>query len=159
VDNCNTVSPGPENGCWFSDQYVVVIDNGVWRNHPDFSVNQGPWSGHKKITWVGVNCTADCYWVGNGYGEPNVMDPNRSLLATHGTGVAGMITATTNNSIGVASLAPSHAVMPIRLKVSYSWNGQYWQDHNDGSSETKAIRALRFNLHMGSGPDVIGLSI
>ncbi|MCD6282506.1 S8/S53 family peptidase [bacterium] len=146
VDESPYVRPGPSNGVWYSDQYNVVIDDGIWRYHPEFWITQGPWPGWGKITWVGVNTYHRSYRVGYWYGGPNSWDPNRGTLATHGTQVAGMLTATTNDMRGVASLAPGNAVMPIRLKVRWVWNGKYYEDRYDPSSCVKAVRALRFQF-------------
>lgn len=149
VDESPYVRPGPSNGVWYSDQYNVVIDDGIWRYHPEFWNVQGPWPGWGKITWIGVNTYHRSYRVGYWYGGPNSWNPNRGTLATHGTQVAGMLTATTNDTRGVASLAPGNAVMPIRLKVRWVWNGEYYEDRYEPSSSVKAVRALRFQFAHG----------
>ncbi len=147
VDSSQRVPLGPSGGTWFSDQYIVVIDDGIWRWHPEFWVAAGPYRYWGKITWVGVNVYHRSYRIGFWYGGPNVYNPNRGTLVTHGTQVAGMLTATATDTRGVASSAPQHAVMPIRLKGYY--------DRGTGNMKysefawVKAIRTLRFQFAHG----------
>lgn len=70
---------------------VAVIDTGVQRNHPDLAGRTLP----------GYNATN---------GTSDVRDFNG-----HGTHVAGIIAARSNNRIGVAGLAPDAKILPVRV--------------------------------------------
>ncbi len=149
VNQIPQIPYGPEGGqgsANFSDQMVAVIDSGVYRNHPDLN---GPTQGGGVRDWhisnIGVDCWDKSYEVGKGKGEPTFIDPVTGNLAKHGTNVAGIISAATNNSIGTASMAPNAKILPIRLKVDNIVDG-YLEKFTAGSM-LKAIRALRFEFH------------
>jgi hypothetical protein len=151
VDSGNFTSIGPPYGENFSNVDIAVIDDGVWRWHPDFSFtrNGQQWS---KISWVGVECMRSSYLVVTGGAIP--------VLTTdgHGTGVSGLITAVTNNSAGVAGLSPRSCVVPVRLKYyGPADNRKYNED-----SLVKGVRALRFEFsHVNWADDirVVNMSI
>ncbi|MCD6283191.1 S8/S53 family peptidase [bacterium] len=144
VDSTPRVSLGMSYGINHSHQVVAVLDDGVWRNHPEFWVNGGIYNNWGKVSWVGANVYRRSYRVGYHYGGPNVWNPERRTLVTHGTAVAGMLTATTHDTRGVAALAPRHIILPIRMKGRYSVS-----KHNMQYSEdvwVKSVRALRFKF-------------
>jgi hypothetical protein len=155
---------GPESGGQMSNQAIAVLDDGVWRQHEDLWVHSSgaPGSGlgnAGKISWVGVEVDATEIWFGGDrpagqwYGNPNPEweDSKRgNSLLSHGTRIAGEITAGTNNDpdptdppeddeVSVAGVAPSVMVLPVRL---------YASEGNDGiwgfstASQVKAINAL-----------------
>jgi thermitase len=70
---------------------VAVCDSGIDASHPDLA-------GQLVPGWNVVSNTADT-----------------ADIAGHGTAVAGVIAALTNNSIGGASVAPRSRLMPIRI--------------------------------------------
>jgi len=76
---------------------VAVLDLGVQLNHPDLAAN----------LIDGYDATGN----GTGGGPLNSCD-------NHGTEVAGCIVALTNNSLGVASVAPGCRVQPIKIGVA-----------------------------------------
>jgi hypothetical protein len=159
VSQYSFIPLGPEAGGSFSSQVVVVIDNGVYRAHKDFitglSENPGPGPslGIKgKISWIGVDVSDREIWIGTKQklrGEPEFISTNekRLGLVSHGTMMAGMISAGTRNpstgsgtlGTGTASLAPSALILPVRLKVTNT-------EKISASSPVKAIRAIRFNF-------------
>jgi len=164
VNNTPYVRLGPEAGsagCDFSTQVVAVIDDGVLRSHKDFktglSENRPPdanYSYLNKISWCGVDCTDDAYWVGTkskARGEPEAYCPARGGLACHGTEMAGMISAGTRNpstssgqyGTGTASLAPTACILPLRIKVKgfSDVDGQF-----NTATIVTAIRAIRFEF-------------
>jgi len=142
IDESPRVPLGRSQGNASSRQYIVVIDDGVYRPHPEFRVWQGTYIGWRKITWVGVNVYRKSYRVGYHYGEPNLIDPSTGLPVTHGTGAAGMLTATTDDWRGVAACAPQHIVLPIRLKCKFAGS----EELHMPDTEVKAVRALRFQF-------------
>jgi serine protease len=74
---------------------IAVVDTGVDLNHPDLASHLVP----GKDFQGGTN---DC--------PPGPQDENG-----HGTHVAGIAAAVTNNGIGVAGTAPDASVMPVRV--------------------------------------------
>lgn len=70
---------------------VAILDSGVDANHPDLS-------GQLISGWNTVNNTTDT-----------------SPITGHGTNVAGVVAAATNNNEGVASIAWNATLMPIRV--------------------------------------------
>jgi len=123
-----------------SDQVVAVLDTGVWKNHPDIA---------GRCTDIGVDCTRDEILVGKlrppGKYGPNRGDPQTSWedkLRPHGTMVAGMIGAQTNNNKGVAACAPRIRILPFWIRhVTKTKNGKAVTTlHSDAI--VKAVRAL-----------------
>lgn len=88
---------------------IAIIDTGVDAAHPDLKDKLVPgWNFYDNNT-------------------------NTSDVKGHGTGVAGAAAATTNNSVGVASVATSAKIMPIRATdtsgvgyISMIANGITW---------------------------------
>lgn len=132
-------------------QYVAVIDSGVYRYHED-SYN---------ISFIGVNCYDRRYDTGPFAGSPNykvdkprwapgqpAANPYYHRLLGHGTQVASLINATTNNGIGIPSHAPGTGVLPIRLKFWTKYHQLGFPDEPmiSVNSPVKAIRALRFDF-------------
>ena len=74
---------------------IAVVDTGVDLVHPDVAANLVP----------GTDLTA-----ADAQGCPGPQDENG-----HGTHVAGIAAAVTNNGIGVAGTAPAAKVMPVRV--------------------------------------------
>jgi subtilisin family serine protease len=122
-----------------SSQVLAVLDSGVFGWHEDFA---GP--NYRKISWVGVDLWDRSYEVKTrgGWPDRNVVDgPDRN----HGTACAGVVTAAVNNGKGVASLAPSSVVLPLRAKL-ITYNGKLVFSP---FSLLKGIRALRFEFAHG----------
>ncbi|HQS59390.1 MAG TPA: S8 family serine peptidase [Gallionellaceae bacterium] len=72
-----------------SGSIVAVLDSGIDRTHPDFGT------------------VGDCQLADNDCGLPS------TDLVGHGTQVAGVIAAKTNNALGIASIAPSSKIKSI----------------------------------------------
>lgn len=88
---------------------VAVIDTGVVLSHPDL---QGQ-------LVAGYDFIKDPAVAGDGDGiDPNPDDPgdhyDNGSSSFHGTHIAGTVAAATNNSVGVAGVAFSAKVMPLR---------------------------------------------
>jgi hypothetical protein len=170
VHDTTFVRLGPEAGAAgndFSPEVVAVLDDGVLRSHKDFKTGLGedppeppPGGdlGYKgKISWVGVSCTNDAYYVGDKWhlrGEPEFYNPYRSGLTCHGTMMAGMISAGTLNpsagtrplglGTGTASLAPTALILPVRMRVTGALD-QVAPIYSSGAFVT-GIRAVRFEF-------------
>ena len=149
---------GPESGGSMSGQAIALLDDGVWRQHEDLWVHSSiaPGSGlgnAGKISWAGVNIDGSSIHLGRDnpagqwYGNPDesLTDPNRGGMLSHGTRIAGLVTAGTNNDntpgssvAGVAGVTPSIMILPVRLTATYH-DGR-WGFTND--STYKAVNAL-----------------
>jgi serine protease len=84
---------------------VAVLNTGVDLTHPDLKANlvQGATFTCRK----GASPCGDGNWKGqDGVGQES---------DTHGTHVAGIIAAVTNNGVGIAGVAPGAKIMPIKV--------------------------------------------
>ena len=117
---------------------VAVVDTGVDLGHPDLAANivgagadfvepAGTCTGNKR---QGRTCVQDGAQDKNG----------------HGTHVAGIIAAATNNGVGVAGVAPGARILPVRVLDA------------EGSGTSDQIAAgVRYAADQGA--DVINLSL
>ncbi len=108
-----------------SSQFIVApLDTGVLRTHPDLQAKLLPG-----------------YDFGNDDNDPS--DPHG-----HGTFVAGIAGAVTNNGIGVACIAPEGRVLPVKV---FTDAGQgFLSDLLDGISYAVTQGAHVINLSLGS---------
>ncbi|MFO1431136.1 MAG: S8 family serine peptidase [Candidatus Competibacteraceae bacterium] len=94
---------------------VAVIDTGIVKEHPDL---QGQ-------LLLGYDFIQDSGNAGDGGGiDPDPADPGDRVnpgetSSFHGTHVAGTVAALTNNGIGVAGVAFSSKIMPLRVLGRY----------------------------------------
>jgi subtilisin family serine protease/subtilisin-like proprotein convertase family protein len=106
---------------------VAIADDGVAINHPDLKANI--WVNSKEIAGNGIDDDGNGFIDDvNGWdfssGDAN---PNPVGGGTHGTHVAGIVAADTDNGIGVAGVAGGGPngdgvrIMPIRWAGSGSW--------------------------------------
>lgn len=130
----------------FATTAVAVFDDGVARASEDLQVMGAP-PFYRKVSWCGVTAFENpkATLVGISWGEATLPDPDRpGAKVTHGTNVAGTITAATNNNgMGVAGLAPQCGVLPIRLFVTLD---QLNNESFSASSIVNAIVAMRKNF-------------
>lgn len=90
------------------DTIVAVLDTGISLSHPDLRDN------------LILNCSADFVGVSNNL-EPTDLDPsdieylNEANRLSHGTHVAGIISAVAKNNIGMFGVAWNVKIMPIRV--------------------------------------------
>lgn len=97
-----------------SDIVVAIIDTGVDWDHPDLQNNI--WTNPDEIPNNGIDDDGNGFvddvrgWD-FGSGDNNPMED----AAVHGTHVAGIVGATTNNGIGVASIGYNTSVMPVKI--------------------------------------------
>lgn len=92
---------------------VAVIDSGLDMDHPD--APEYIWTNEKEVSENGIDDDGDGY-VDDVHGW-NFLDNNNDLrdLKGHGTFVAGIIAAKTNNGIGVAGINPGAVIMPLKV--------------------------------------------
>jgi subtilisin family serine protease len=117
---------------------VAVIDTGIDINHPD--LQDKIWTNPNEVPGNGVDDDRNGYVDDvNGWDffnfDNTVYDPNN--FDHHGTHVAGTIAAATNNSIGVAGIAPNVKIMPLKFLGP------------DGGSTEDAILAVEYAAKMG----------
>ncbi|MDT4940166.1 MAG: serine protease, partial [Pseudonocardiales bacterium] len=111
------------------------VDTGVDLNHPDL---QGQLVGGVDLV-SGATCT-----------------PGAQDLNGHGTHVAGIAAAATNNGIGVAGTAPAAKIMPVRV-LDASGSGST-DDIANGIRWAADHGASVINLSIGEGIDVAGIT-
>jgi len=106
-----------------SDVVVAVLDDGVQTTHPDLVNSLSP-----SNTW---------YDAADGDSDPSPQ-PGRY----HGTCIAGIIAATTDNGIGGGGVAPGVKIMPVRMTVAYT---------NESSTETAwAVDSIQWAVSNGA---------
>ena len=102
---------------------IAVIDSGIQANHPDLA--------------------------GQVILNKNFVAGQKEVAETHGTGVAGVIAAKSDNGIGIAGIAPGARILGLRA---------CWQQHEttvcDGLSLAKALY-----FALGEKADIINLSL
>lgn len=107
---------------------IGVTDDGVMLNHPDLQQNIYVNTG--EIAANGVDDDGNGYVDDvNGWDFTNSTTPgtgdNNALPATsggdHGTHVAGIAAARTNNGVGVAGTAGGSTIVPLRFYGTGSW--------------------------------------
>jgi serine protease len=86
-------------------QVIAVVDSGVDLGHPDLT---GKLVGGATFT----GCPAQPNGCGNGDWESGVTSDPPS---PHGTHVAGIAAASTNNGLGIAGTAPGATIMPVKV--------------------------------------------
>lgn len=84
---------------------VAVLDTGIVPNHPDLAANVLP--GYDFIENIATGSDGDPR-------DPDPTDPG-VMAAWHGTKVAGIIAAVTNNGMGVAGIASGAKILPVRV--------------------------------------------
>ncbi len=86
-------------------QVIAIVDSGVDLSHPDLAAKLVP-----GATFTG--CATQPNGCGNGDWESgNTSDPP----SPHGTHVAGIAAAITNNGAGIAGVAPDAQLMPVKV--------------------------------------------
>jgi serine protease len=83
-------------------QVIAVVDNGV-TVHSDLNANL-----LNGYDFVASNRG------GNGF-NPGIIDETCGTASWHGTHVAGVAAALTNNNVGVAGVAPNAKILPVRV--------------------------------------------
>lgn len=114
---------------------IAIVDTGVDLNHPDLEGKLLP----------GVDMVSD-----------ETCTPGAQDLNGHGTHVAGIAAAATNNGIGVAGVAPSAGILPVRvLDSTGSGTGQ---DIANGIRWAADHGAQVINLSLGNDVPVVDVT-
>ena len=115
-------------------QVIAVVDSGVDLTHPDLQGQLVP-----GATFVGCADDGPCgngdWTSGKDAGEPD----------GHGTHVAGIAAAATDNGIGVAGVAPDASIMPVKVLGE------------EGGSFQEIAAGIRYAAD--NGADVINMSL
>ncbi|MGN0107890.1 MAG: S8 family serine peptidase [Hominilimicola sp.] len=92
---------------------VAVIDTGAMMDHPDLENNI--WTNPGEIAGDGIDNDGNGY-IDDVHGWDFYSDDNDpSDENGHGTHVSGIVSASTNNGIGVASLARNAKIVPLKV--------------------------------------------
>ncbi|MBX7165735.1 MAG: S8 family serine peptidase [Pirellulales bacterium] len=100
---------------------VAVTDDGVAISHADLNANI--WTNPGEIPGNGLDDDGNSY-VDDVHGwdfSSNDNDPNPVGSDDHGTHVAGIIAADTDNGLGVAGTAGDVTLLPVRFYGSGAW--------------------------------------
>ena len=139
----------PQEG---KETIVAVLDAGFDMDHPDLKnqywTNPGEIPGDHKDNdhngyeddvhgWDFVDSDANP--------SPDVSNPNLDTIISHGTLLAGMISAEANNGSGAAGIASRTKIMPLRILNSQG-----------KGNTTDVIAAIEYAVH--NGADVINIS-
>jgi serine protease len=106
---------------------IAVVDSGVDLGHPDLA---GKIVSHPDADFVDGKADTD-----------GAQDE-----AGHGTHVAGIAAASTNNGIGVAGVAPAASILPVRVL-----------DENESGTTARVAAGVRYAADRGA--QVINLSV
>ncbi|WP_428938459.1 S8 family serine peptidase [Fontivita pretiosa] len=100
-----------------NDVVVGVIDTGIDYNHPDLAANI--WTNPFEVPGNGIDDEGNGYIDDirgyDFYGNAFQTDNNPMDQHGHGTHVAGIIAAVTNNAVGVAGVSWNAKLMPLRI--------------------------------------------
>ncbi len=127
---------------------IGVTDDGVQLSHPDLASNI--WTNTGEIAGNGVDDD------GNGFIDDvngfdfitNTGDPNsQSSTQRHGTHVAGIAAADTNNGVGVAGTAGNATIMPLQ-----------WYDSSNPGAWTSTVINRTYRYAADNGAHIVTTS-
>lgn len=123
---------------------IAVIDDGIDVNHPDFSGRIR--ANRKEILWDGID--NDKNWYVDDYNWWNFVENNNWISSpwNHGTMVAWIIAANTNNEIWISWIVPDVEIMPLVV---------FWKDWSANWNDI--IEAI--NYAVDNGANIINLSL
>ena len=127
-----------------SDVKIAVVDAGVDYTHPDLD------PGNRSRVIAGYDF---------GDNDNNPMDdiPSQYQAASHGTLVAGVIGAITNNNYGVAGIMQNLQIIPVKV---FGTSGPWWDTFSwDPNSSYDPWIANGINYAANNGAKVINLSL
>ncbi|MGH7449889.1 MAG: S8 family serine peptidase [bacterium] len=104
---------------------IAIVDTGVDWQHPDLAANV--WRNYKEIPNNGIDDDGNGYKDdirGWDFGGANGTEDNnpREEVPTHGTLVAGIASAASDNGIGIAGLGFKCKIMPVKATNSEAPN-------------------------------------
>jgi serine protease len=127
-------------------QVIAVVDSGVDLTHADLRDKLVP-----GATFTGC-ATAPNGCGDGGWTSGNTADPP----SPHGTHVAGIAAATTNNGVGIAGTAPGARIMPVKVLTEA---GGTFQEIAAGIRWAADHGADVINLSLGALPGVQALPL
>jgi serine protease len=116
-------------------QVIAVVDTGVDLTHPDLAGKLVPGATFTGCANKPAGCGNGDWKSGSSSGAPS----------PHGTHVAGIAAAATNNGIGIAGVAPDAKIMPVKVLTA------------DGGSFDEVAAGVRWAADHGA--NVITLSL
>lgn len=132
---------------------VAVLDSGVATDHPDIKANI--WTNPGEVAGDDIDNDSNGF-VDDVHGwdfvdedsdpSPESDDLSDDQSTGHGTAIAGIIAATTDNNIGMAGVARDARVMPIRVL-----------DSQGSGSSNDVARAVTYAV--ANGAQIINLSL
>jgi thermitase len=140
-----------------SSVVIAIVDTGVDYNHPDLAANiwHDPINGNPGYDFVDINTTE---YTNYGFvlcpdEDYTVPDADPMDVYSHGTHCAGIASAVTNNSVGVAGVSWNCKIMPVRngFKIDDGFGDIYGMMENDDSANAIIYAA-------DNGADVISMS-
>jgi hypothetical protein len=136
---------------------IAVIDTGVDLDHPDLAAKL--WINEGEVQGNDIDDDGNGY-VDDRYGwnfVPPDGNPDPDDDHGHGSHVAGIAAARTNNGTGVAGVAWQSTIMP--LKVLDQAGGGWWDDVLRGVVYAADNGASILNLSLGQSPNDPGVPV
>jgi PKD repeat protein len=113
---------------------VAIVDNAVWEDHEDLNISSSNLFTVTSYSGAGTSGTA-APPTSVSQTVADIESPGNGYEWSHGTHCAGLIGATTNNSIGVASIGHGVTLMGVRIadnsgELTYTYVGAQWAAEN-----------------------------
>jgi len=131
------------------DVIVAVVDSGALMNHPDLS---------GRLTNTGYKFLNSGTDIGADPSDPGGKESQTSGSSFHGTHVAGIIAAKTNNNDGVAGITWNTKIMPVRV-IGAGGSGTVYDMIQGISYAAGLSNASGIILPEASRADIINLSL
>lgn len=151
-----------------SNVKVAIVDNAVWESHPDLNLASNNLFTCTDYSGNGTSGTAAppasvSQTVTTQEVQSNSEDNGYAF--SHGTHCAGLVGATTNNNIGVASIGHGVTLMGVRIandagQLMYTYAGAQWAAENGadvismsygGSTYQQALEAIYEDIRTNYG--------
>lgn len=92
---------------------IAIIDNGVNATHPDLQGKMLP--GYSFITRTGRGTNTQPPAFGAKCANSAQQNGSAPTMVYHGTNMAGIAAAATNNGLGIAGVAPNASILPVKV--------------------------------------------